>query len=245
MRIFELAVESGVEHYIWSGLDSALRDSGYDEKLRCGHYEGKARVTEWMKAQPQKPMAWSVLTTGPYAEMLNEHHRPNQDSDGVFVFSAPLEDGAVPYIALDDIAQYVLWIFNNPSESIGLNLKVATEHVGYAHLAEVFTAVTGKPARYEKITIDQALAKPGMYPTDNKLGAEYEGENDDTLMTFKENFLAFWRIYQRSAENKGVIRRDYDMLDRILPGRAKSIQEWMERTGYVAEHKPLLGSGGK
>lgn len=39
IRIFELAVESGVLRYIWSGLDSALRDSGYDENLRCGHYE--------------------------------------------------------------------------------------------------------------------------------------------------------------------------------------------------------------
>lgn len=57
-----------MKHFVWSALDYALRDSGYDESLRCGHYEGKARVTEWMKAQSQEPMCWSVLSTGPYAE---------------------------------------------------------------------------------------------------------------------------------------------------------------------------------
>ncbi len=48
------------------------------------------------------------MTTDLYAEILNEHHLPKKDSDRVFVFSALLEDGAVPYIALDNIAQYVL-----------------------------------------------------------------------------------------------------------------------------------------
>jgi hypothetical protein len=80
---------------------------------------------------------------------------------------------------------------------------------------------------------------------DYKLGTEYEGEHDNTLMTVRENFSAWWRIYQRSAGNKGVIQRDYEFLDRILPGSVKSIREWMDKTGYSANHKPLLRNGGK
>lgn len=246
IRIFEIAVESGVKHYVWSSLDSALRESGYDEAVRCGHYEGKARVADWMRAQPQKPMAWSVLTTGPYAEMLNETQRPHQDANGAFVFRAPLGDGAVPYIHLDDLGLYAKWIFDHPSESVGFELKIATAHVTYAELAAAFTAVTGKPARYENISIEKQFEnKWAFWPAGHKLGAEYEGQDDDTLMTVRENFSGWWRIYQRSAGNKGVVRRDYAMLDRILPTRVKSIQEWMEKTGYNAEHKPFLNSGGK
>jgi len=136
-----------------------------------------------MKAQPQTPMAWSVLTTGPYVEMLNETQRPEQDKDGVYVFSAPLEEGAVPYIHLDDLGQYARWIFDTPFESIGLDLKVATEHIGYAQLADDFTAVTGMPARYENVVLDDSFMSKGMFHGDLILGAEYEGSNDDTLMS--------------------------------------------------------------
>jgi hypothetical protein len=62
-------------------------------------------------------------------------------------------------------------------------------------------------------------------------------------MTVRENFSAWWRIYQRFGGNKGVIQRHYEFLDRILPGRVKSIPEWMEKTGYTADHRPLLIMG--
>jgi hypothetical protein len=139
---------------------------------RCRHYGGKARVTEWMRAQPREPMFWSVLSTGPYVELLSERHRPEKDTDGTYVFRAPLGDGAVPYIHLDDLGLYVRWIFDTPSESVGLNLKITTEHVGYAYLAETFTAEIGKPARYENITIGEAFTNPSFLPGDYRLGAE-------------------------------------------------------------------------
>ncbi|KAE9369651.1 NAD(P)-binding protein [Stipitochalara longipes BDJ] len=125
IRIFELALESGVQHYLWSSLDSALKLSGYDEALRCGHYEGKAKVAEWMQSQEQGlgkgNMKWSVLTTGPYAEMfLSPIRGPQKDADGVYVFRAPLGEGAVPYIHLDDLALYAKWLFDHPEESTGL-----------------------------------------------------------------------------------------------------------------------------
>ena len=40
----------------------------------CDLFMGKARVTDWMQAQPSLPgdgMTWSVVSTGPYMETLN------------------------------------------------------------------------------------------------------------------------------------------------------------------------------
>jgi hypothetical protein len=48
-------------------------------------------------------MCWSVLSTGPYAEMLSKRHRPEKDTDGTYGFRAPLGGDAVPYIHLDDL----------------------------------------------------------------------------------------------------------------------------------------------
>lgn len=49
-----------------------MKKGGYDQKYRCGHFDGKGRVAEWLKAQSSEEsgMIWSALTSGPYMEML-------------------------------------------------------------------------------------------------------------------------------------------------------------------------------
>lgn len=44
MRAFEIAVQSGVKFFVFSNLDYALKKGGYNQKFRCGHYDGKGRV---------------------------------------------------------------------------------------------------------------------------------------------------------------------------------------------------------
>lgn len=239
IRIFELAIQAGVKHYIWSNLDNVLRESGYDESVNSGHYSGKSRVAQWMQAQPQEPMNWSLLTTGPYLETLSEGHRPKKEAEDTYVFRVPLEDGAVPIISLEDIGRYALWIFDTPSESVGLNLAVATETITWTKLAETFTKVTGKKARYESPSIDDYFAAMGE-TANIKLGAGYAGEDDETLLTVKENFSRWWRIYQRTGEGKPLLKRDYALLDRILPTRIKSVEEWMVATGYTGDRLSVL-----
>jgi hypothetical protein len=68
--------------------------------------------------------------------------RPGKNADGTYVFAAPPLSSAVPFICLEDIGHYARWIFDSASESIGLNLKAATERAGYPYLAETITAVT-------------------------------------------------------------------------------------------------------
>ena len=174
-------------------------------------------------------------------EQLYEFLWPRKGEDGVSVFSAPVADGAVPFIHLDDIGKYVRWIFTHPAESKGLDLKVATEHVGWEYLAKTFTDVTGQPARYEPVGVDEYFKTGPLAPAANiTLGPK--GLDDDTLLTFKENFSAWWRLYQRSADNKGLITRDYEFLDKVLPDRVKSLAEWMRKTGYSGERKQVLKS---
>lgn len=42
---------------------------------RCEHHDAKARVSDWMRAQPSvvsdDDMSWSILSTMAYMEMLN------------------------------------------------------------------------------------------------------------------------------------------------------------------------------
>lgn len=76
MRIFEIAKGSkSMRHYVFSGLDYATKKGGYNPDYSVDHFNGKGRVSDWLKAQPSvvshSDMSWTVVTSGVYMEMLN------------------------------------------------------------------------------------------------------------------------------------------------------------------------------
>jgi uncharacterized protein YbjT (DUF2867 family) len=105
-------------------------------------------------------MAWTIFTNGPYMEMLVEGmFVPLKLDNGVFVFGAPIGDGHVPMIALDDLAFYVDWILSNPDKSAGIDLAVATEDVTWDNLAKTFSEFTGKNAIAKKLTEEEYFVR--------------------------------------------------------------------------------------
>ncbi|RPD58577.1 NAD-P-binding protein [Lentinus tigrinus ALCF2SS1-7] len=105
IRIFELAKQvKTVRHYVWSNLDYSFKKGGYNPAYRVEHYDGKGRVAEWMQAQPSivsdDGMSWSVVTSGPYMEMLEfPMFGPiGKRPDGTYVFASPVQDGHVPMV---------------------------------------------------------------------------------------------------------------------------------------------------
>lgn len=187
-------------------------------------------------------MNWSILCSGPYLESLSESSNP-QLIDGIYTFKFPLaDDGAMPFIHLDDLALYALWIFTHPEESRGLNLEIATVHATGHDVAAAFTAATGHPARYEASDLQEFLTENFSHlpqGADTVIGGDF-APGDKSLMTFRQNFTAWWEIYRASGGNKGIIQRDYEALDRILPGRVRSVEEWMKKVEYTGEYKRML-----
>lgn len=237
IRTFEIAVQSGVKHYIWSSLDNYFLETKYDDSLRVGHYYGKGHVEQWMTALPQSPMRWSILTTSPYIEQLWGLQRPKKLESGEYEFRLPLDKGAIPYTCLDDLGYYVRWIYAHPERSAGLNVKAAVEHASLDQVASAFREVTGKPTKATNITIDQwaaGLAAHGVDP-EHLIASSKVSADDPSLLTFYQNFSAWWRLYQQSGGNTGILRRDYELLDEIHPNRTRSVKQWMERVGYDGE----------
>jgi hypothetical protein len=179
-------------------------------------------------------------------EMLHDRLRPEKGSDDVVRFKFPLADGAVPFIHLDDFARYVAWIFETPRRSNGMVLQIATAHVSGEELARSFTAVTNRRAEYVDVpTPDWVEAMWGHLPfgSDTKVGAQTIKDPDALPQTFGQNFTNWWNLYKASADNKGLIQRDYGLLDDILPDRVKSAEEWMAKVGYDATPKQVIRSG--
>lgn len=178
-------------------------------------------------------------------ENLFDIMKPQSNADGkTLIFMFPLGDGAIPFIVLNDFARYVDWLFAHPEQSSGMNLHVATTHASGLDIAEAFTAANpGKTGVYRSIPVqawhDVAWAN---LPNKKETKVGFRSVNDDRalLQTYEQNFSAWWNLYQNSAGNMGVIVRDYEMLDQILPERVKSVEEWMLKEHYDGRAKSVL-----
>lgn len=188
-------------------------------------------------------MAWTIIKSGPYIDNLWQLMAPTTDSNGTYLFQLPLGNGAIPFIDLDDLAGYTHWALTHPEQSNGLDLGVATVHASGPDIANAFTAITGKPAQYVDLPIEEwhaATWKKLPYGADTKVGFMSVKDNGALLQTYGENFTNWWNLYKASAGNKGLIKRDYVFLDEILPGRVKSVANWMKKAGYTGERRSKI-----
>ncbi|KAH7141921.1 NmrA-like family protein [Dactylonectria macrodidyma] len=229
IRAYELAIEMGIKFFLFANLDYVYKKSGYDPKFRCGHYDAKGRMAEWMLSQNgSSDMGVSVFTTGPYIEMAvsSKTVMTPRLENGVVTWRVPLGQGAVPHVSLDDCEHYVRWLFDHPERAIGMNLEVAIDHISYADLATAFQKVTGTPAQY----IDMPMS---MYFQHIPISDDPAGYNadprDPATMSFRQNFTGFWTMWTHSGGNKGVIKRDYALLDEIHPKRIRTAEEFFRR----------------
>ncbi|KAL7620939.1 hypothetical protein AAE478_008250 [Parahypoxylon ruwenzoriense] len=233
IRAYELAIEEGVKMFVLGNLDYAYKKSGYKPEFRTGHYDAKGRIGEWILQQNRdnsSRMRAALFTTGPYMEMTISKltAMPVSVEDGVATWRLPLDDGAVPYVALDDCGFYVRWLFDHPERASGMDLEVAIAHVGHAELAAAFERVTGHPARSLNVGLDEYFSR--TWGPDAERPAGYNADpTDPATLTVRQNFSGFWTVFRHSGGNKGVLRRDYQLLDEIHPGRIRSAEEFFRR----------------
>ncbi|KAI1148953.1 hypothetical protein F4825DRAFT_453941 [Nemania diffusa] len=244
IRAWELAIEEGVQLFVLGNLDYAYKKSGFRPQFHAGHYDGKGRVGDFILAQnkdaeyrEQTKMRSALFTTGPYIEMTLGKDTPFAPvvEDDTVVWRLPLAGGAVPFTALDDCGYYVKYLFDHPDEADGLNLAVALDHVTFPEYTQAFTAVTGHPARWEDTDLHQFIERIFGPQVDKPAGYNAD-PSDPATMTLRQNFTAFFELWRNSGGNKGIIKRDYEFLDRIHPGRIRSVEEWLRR-----EEKKDLG----
>ncbi|KAK0763464.1 hypothetical protein N5P37_002841 [Trichoderma harzianum] len=235
IRLYELSREFGVKHFVYASLPYVTKLGNFNDKYQAGHCDGKAKVTEFISAQPTSPMAWSIITSCLYMESLSEFLVPiYEPRDDVHVFALPLGQGRCPMISLDDNAAYIRWTLDNPSQSNGRNLDVVTESVTGDELAAAFSKVTGKKSVYKDISLDEYFSLPVFSDPEAKVGAS-GASAANTLLTVRKNFSGLWNSWKDE-----LWEGDYEVLDRVLPTRFKSVEEWMRKTGYTGKAAPLL-----
>ncbi|KFZ13598.1 hypothetical protein V501_03634 [Pseudogymnoascus sp. VKM F-4519 (FW-2642)] len=115
-----------------------------------------------------------------------------------------------------------------------LLLQLGLEDISWHDLTKAFTEVTGIKSVYKDVTLDEYFKLGAFSNPEEKVGHSVT-HNDPTLFTIRENFSGFWNTWK--AE---LTKRDYKLLDEVLPTRVKSVKEWMEKTGYKGKPAAVL-----
>ena len=143
------------------------------------------------------------------------------------MWALPLGDGHIPLIALQDLGFYARWVFDNPLETSGKNVQVASHRASGKDIVDAFTKVTGKPAVYIPLTIDE------YFGSFKNADAPVAPEAPQGL-TFRQNFTGFWNGWKDD-----IVHRDMEWLKRIHPG-VRNVESWMREHEYEGVRKGLL-----
>lgn len=168
--------------------------------------------------------------------MFNSY-APTKQADGVYKFSFPIGNGAMAWVSLEDLGWYARYLFEHPDEYSGRELAIGVEHGSGDTVAKAFTAVTGKAAYFEPISMDEHRK---IWPEGKKVGLNGSpGFDDPTLLTIAGHFVPWFRVWEESAGNPagGLWEKDYAQLDRIHPKRLRSVEDWMRSVNYDGDTK--------
>jgi hypothetical protein len=156
----------------------------------------------------------------------------NVRKDGTVVFASPLEDGHVPLIALKDIGWWARYTFDHRAETSGRDLNITSERVHWDDLVKTFTKVTGLPAVYKRLSIEEYFSVFEAEKLDAPLASDKR--RGDGSKTVGDNFKAFLRVLRDD-----IVDKDMEWIRSVHPG-TYTVERWMRETGYDGKAGSVL-----
>ncbi|AMR29389.1 NmrA family protein [Hymenobacter psoromatis] len=143
-QVADAAVEAGVKHIIFSGLENVDTLTGGTKF--APHFTDKARVEEYIRTLP---VTSSFIYLAFFYTNLQEFYTPRLEGDTlVFPIYLP-KDFRAPFVdPLTATGPAVLEIFSNPDKYAGKSLPVIGDIISPQEMVDAFVRVTGKKAVY-------------------------------------------------------------------------------------------------
>lgn len=140
-NVADAAKKAGVEHFVYSSVGGAERNSGID------HWE-----TKWEIEKHIRKIGLPATILRPAAFMENYYI----DQVEIGILKGKLMDpirGDKRYqtIAAEDIGAFVALAFERSEEFIGVELEIAGSELTNPETAETFSRVLGKPVKFQQL----------------------------------------------------------------------------------------------
>ena len=140
-NLADAASQAGVEHFVYSSVGGAERNSGID------HFESK-----WEVEKHIRKLGLPATMLRPAGFM--ENYYIDQVEIGILkgkLMDAVRADKPYQTIAADDIGAFAALAFARPNDFIGSEIEIAGSELTNLQAAEVFSRVLGRPVKFQKL----------------------------------------------------------------------------------------------
>jgi len=140
-NLADAAKKASVEHFVYSSVGGAERNSGID------HWESKWEVEKHIR---KLGLPATILRPVTFMETYYVQEVEIGILKGKLV--DPIRaDKPYQTIATDDIGAFVALAFERPKEFIGVDLEIAGSELTNPEAAQVFSRVLGKPVKFQRL----------------------------------------------------------------------------------------------
>jgi uncharacterized protein YbjT (DUF2867 family) len=147
--VADAAKAAGVEHFVYSSVGSAHRQTG------LSHFESKWEIEEHVR---EIGLPYTILR--PVFFMQNWEMMREMVLGGTL--AQPLDpDKPFQQVAVEDIGAFAAIAFENPGRWIGREVDLAGDDQTMPEIAETFSRVTGKEISYYQVPWDQFKEQMG------------------------------------------------------------------------------------
>ncbi len=140
-NLADAARKAGVEHFVYSSVGGAERNSGID------HWESK-----WEIEKHVRKLGLPATILRPAGFM--ENYYVDQVEIGLLkgkLFDPIRPDKPYQTVATDDIGAFAALAFDQPKRFLGLELELAGSELTNPQAAQVFSRVLGKPVKFRRL----------------------------------------------------------------------------------------------
>ncbi|MBN2180853.1 MAG: NmrA/HSCARG family protein [Sedimentisphaerales bacterium] len=145
-RLAEIAKKAGVQHYLYSSVGSAHRNTGIP------HFDNKWRVEETVRAL-DFPSHTIIRPVFFMENFISPWFKPSIDEGKLAVGIRP--DTVLQMIAVEDIGKFVTWAFNKHEELNGRAIDIAGDARTMPETAEIFSSALGRKIEFVRTPIEQ------------------------------------------------------------------------------------------
>lgn len=149
VRMADAASEAGVEHFVYSSVASAHRNTG------LSHFESK-----WEIENHIRDIGLPYTIFRPVWFMENWEGFRSYIVGGTVAL--PLDpDVNFQQVAVDDVGAYAALAFDNRDEWLGRETDIASDEGPIAEVVDIFARVIGRPVEYAQMSWDDYRATAG------------------------------------------------------------------------------------
>ncbi len=144
VNIVEAAEAAGAEHFIYSSVSDADRNTGIH------HFESKFEVEKHIQERgiPSTIVAPVFLMEN----LLGPWHLPALQQGS---FALPMPPGRnLQHVALEDAAAFEVLVVENRERFLGKRVNIASDELTGAEVAAVLSRITSREIRFDEVSID-------------------------------------------------------------------------------------------